>query len=336
MGTSVGHCWAFSYSNKTPRASCWSPGGGWPSLYESTARWLLQPQLELLGHRLAYGWLLRDPLFLWSRPIQTTTSSQPLPSSLPTPDHPGGGGHTSSAALLMGRVRRSSVKSEPTEGRHWEVTKLRKIVVGRVWARAPELSSLRCFRETARLLHLLMFRKLMGTGLFLSARGRLLFFLNQPGLNWTGWVNTVSSQALEGSASQLSSTASGPASPPSALLAVSIPRSLPRGSALSAPGSSSQKPGLAPGWPPPGPSLPAVLPVGPKASPTAWLLPGCLGFVLPPVSILSAVTMLLGTGLPNMPAPGTQAPAVCLPLAAVPRDPPPTSWAVLWSASRLR
>ena len=78
------------------------------------------------------------------------------------------------------------VKSEPTEGRHWEVTKLRKIVVCRVWAQAPELSSLRRFQDTARLLHLLMFRKLMGTGFFLSARGWLLFFLNQPRLNWTG------------------------------------------------------------------------------------------------------------------------------------------------------
>ena len=150
-------------------------------------------------------------------------------------------------------------------------------------------------------------------------------------------MNTLPSQAPKGPASQLNSTAGGPASPPSALPAVPTPRSLPWESALSAPGSSSQKPGLGSGWPPPGPSLPAALPVGHKASLTAWLLPGCLRFVLPPVSILSAVTMFLGTGLPSMPAawyPGSS--PVCLLLAAVPRDPAPTSWAVrLWSASRL-
>lgn len=176
-----------------------------------------------------------------------------------------------------------------------------------------------------------MFRKLMATGLLLPARGWLPFFLNQPGPNWTRWVNTLSPWAPKGPASQVNSTAGGPASPPSALLAVSTPHSLPRGSALSAPGSSSQKPGLAPGWPPPGPSLPAALPVGHKALLTAWLLPDCLTFVLPPVSILSALTMFLGTGLPNTPAPwypGSR--PVCLLLAAMPRDTPPTSWATFF------
>lgn len=40
----------------------------------------------------------------------------------------------SSAALLTGRVYHLPGKSKPTEGRRWEVTKLRKIVVCRVWA----------------------------------------------------------------------------------------------------------------------------------------------------------------------------------------------------------
>lgn len=267
-----------------------------------------------------------------SKPPPPLSPSPPPSRPLTTQEEEG----TSSAALLMGRVRHSSAKSEPTEGGHWEVTKLRKIVAGRVWARAPELSSLRRFRETARLLHLLMFRKLVGTGLFLSARGRLLFFLNQPGLNWTGWVNTVSSQAPGGPASQLSSIAGGPASPPSALLAVFTPCSLPRGSALSAPGSSSQKPGL----PLAGRLLAPVCQLycqwvlRPRPQPGFSLAALGLFCLLCPSCLLSPCSW--EPACPTRPPPGTQAPAVCLLLAAVPRDPPPTSWAVLWSASRLR
>ena len=153
-----------------------------------------------------------------------------------------------------------------------------------------------------------MFRKLMATGLLLSARGRLPFFLNQPGPNWTRWVNTLSPRPPKGPASQLNSTAGGPASPPSALLAVSTPRSLPWGRALSAPGSSSQKPGLAPGWPPPGPSLPAALPVGHKASLTAGFSLTALGLLclLCPFCLLSPCSW--EPACPTRLPPGTQAP----------------------------
>lgn len=108
--------WALSCSNKTPRAPCWSPGGDGPACMNSqhpgpfslsrSSRVTAQPMAGSPG-----------TLFPWRRPIQAATSSQPLHSSLPTPDHRGGGGHISSAALLMGRVYHSPGKSEPTEGR---------------------------------------------------------------------------------------------------------------------------------------------------------------------------------------------------------------------------
>lgn len=179
--------------------------------------------------------------------------------------------------------------------------------------------------EVPQLLDLLTFWKSTGTGLLLFAGRWGMALLPpepacvQPGPHHTNILSYLTPW-------HPNSTACGQPSPhlPAPVLwtlpAASTPCHRPWGDALPVPGSCPRKPCLAP-------VCQSYLPTGHKASITAWLLPGCLRLVLAPVSCPVCCHHVPGSlpawhTHPQLPRSGP----ICLPLAAVPQDTPPSTF----------